>query len=108
MAKNPNKGQNVVDFKQHADSKDLCIFIQRKLALSLAVRIKQIHEMLNIGILILIYLCVINTVTVVFQIKSYEPTNKTQTNNNQPVKKKVNKKPPLELIKVPNFPPIGY
>lgn len=98
MAKNPTKGPNVLDFKEHKESKDLCIFIQRKLAFAIAFKIRQIFRMTQIGLLLLFYLCVITTYIAIMQCVTAQPTHKEVTNTN----------PPLEKIEVPNFPQIGY
>ena len=85
MAKNKRrrkKMSNVIDFNQKKNDQDLCIFIQRKLAFALAQRIKQIHKLCNIGVLILIYLSVIVTYIAIMQlvtISTNQQTNKTET-----------------------------
>lgn len=80
MSKNPTKGPNVIDFSQKKEDKDLCIFIQRKLAFALAHRVKSIHKLCTTAVLILIYLSVIITYIAIMQLitlNTNQPTNKT-------------------------------
>ena len=80
MGKNPTKGPNVIDFNQKKNDADLCIFIQRKLAFALAHRVKSIHKLCTVAVLILIYLSVTITYIAIMQLvtlKTNQPTQKT-------------------------------
>lgn len=81
MAKNPTKGpnnENVIDFQKHVDDKDLCIFVQRKLAFTIAYKIRQIFNKVNFCLLLLFYLCAITTYIAVMQVVTHQPTNPKQ------------------------------
>lgn len=97
MAKNPTRGPNVIDFKDAKDNKDLCIFVQRKLAFAIAYKLKGVYQMVRYCLLLLFYLCVITTYIAVMQVINHEPTNHQNLNQ-----------PKLEKIEIPEFPPIGY
>lgn len=98
MAKNPTKGPNVLDFQDHKENKDLCIFIQKKLAFSIAFKIRQIFRMVQFGLLLLFYLCVITTYIAVMQSITSQPTKNTDATISAP----------LEKIEIPEMPQIGY
>lgn len=98
MSKNPTKGPNVINFQDAKDNKDLCIFVQRKLAFAIAYKLKGVYHMVKYSLLLLFYLCVIKTYIAVMQVINHEPTNK----DNQQIEV------PTEKLTPVDFPQIGY